>query len=71
MLADCMTKMLDPARMREYMRTGILDLNATPESLVTKMKKQKYNKEKRLKEQENKRKSLDFEADDLEYIGNT
>ena len=61
MLADCMTKMLDPTRMRDYMSTGFLHLNATAENINNKMKKQKYNREKRMKEQENKKQC--FEPD--------
>ena len=34
--------------MRQLMSTGKLNLNATPESIIAKMKKQKANKVRRL-----------------------
>ena len=44
MAVDCMTKRMSGQKMRELMSTGKLNINASPESIIAKMKKQKANK---------------------------
>ena len=46
MVADPLTKSMHPERMEEMMRTNILDLQPTPESLNAKMLKQKQRLKK-------------------------
>ena len=41
MLADPLTKNMKPNRLLEFLDTGVLDLEPTPESVVAKMMKQK------------------------------
>ena len=41
MLADPLTKNMKPKRLHDFLETGILDLEPTPESVVAKMMKQK------------------------------
>ena len=41
MLADTMAKNMKPKRLLEFLDTGVLDLEPTPESIVAKMMKQK------------------------------
>ena len=48
MAVDCMTKKMSGNKMRQLMSTGKLNLNATAESIIAKMKKQKANKVRRL-----------------------
>ena len=48
MAVDCMTKNMSGEKMRELMSTGKLNLNASPESIIAKMKKQKANKLRRI-----------------------
>ena len=48
MVVDCLTKRMKPDVMLTLMRTGILNLEATPESQLLKLKKQKQRASKRL-----------------------
>ena len=41
MLADPLTKNMKPIRLLEFLKSGILDLEPTPESVIAKMHKQK------------------------------
>ena len=41
MIADPLTKNMKPKRLLEFLDTGLLDLEPTPESVVSKMLKQK------------------------------
>ena len=41
MIADCLTKHMDPQRLVHTLRTGTLDLTPTDASIIQKMKKQK------------------------------
>ena len=41
MLADPLTKMMNPKRLNETLKSGILDLEPTPEAKIAKMMKQK------------------------------
>ena len=46
MVVDCLTKKMQPTVMMKLMETGILDLRASDESKLMKMKKQKQRKAK-------------------------
>ena len=46
MVVDCLTKKMQPTVMMKLMETGILDLRASDESKLIKMKKQKQRKAK-------------------------
>jgi Reverse transcriptase (RNA-dependent DNA polymerase) len=41
MIADCLTKRMDPQRLMHTLKTGVLDLTPTDSSILQKMKKQK------------------------------
>jgi hypothetical protein len=41
MIADCLTKHMDPQRLMHTLKTGVLDLTPTDSSILQKMKKQK------------------------------
>jgi hypothetical protein len=44
MPSDCLTKYMKPDRLMDMMKTGVLDLRATAQSLLIKMRKQKSQK---------------------------
>ena len=48
MIADPLTKAMKPDRLREFMDSGLLDLNPTAESVLAKMQKQKARRKKDL-----------------------
>ena len=44
MIADPLTKNMKPHRLLEFLDTGLLDLEPTPESVISKMMKQKQRR---------------------------
>ena len=54
MVADPLTKGMSPERLVDFMTTGLLDLEATPESKIAKMMKQKQRAKVREEKQQSK-----------------
>ena len=50
MIVDCLTKRMDPSVLTRLMRTGTISLEATVESELSKLRKQKNRKAKKLAE---------------------
>ena len=52
MVVDCLTKRMDPSVLIRLMRTGTISLQATVDSELAKLRKQKNRKAKKLAEKE-------------------
>ena len=54
MIADPLTKAMDPERMVNTLMAGTLDLRSTPESLMIKEKNRQHRKNKKESEKQSK-----------------
>ena len=68
MIADPLTKAMDPARMVNTLMTGKLDLRPTPESLAIKEKNRQLRKNKKENEKQQKEEAANKEAQERQDI---